>query len=297
MNQLKQQDTPNTIQASIKGYKTPSRTEVAACLILLVFLLGGVFLGQHYAYLYAEGAEQTSSSVRNVSAVVFGLPAIMYFVTRRWRRPGRIALGVIGIGFVTLIAASAIGSHTKSMKMQEAVDAIGRFAPEYAASLKAGSTLDGVSRASIMASSLALAIEQAPDSAVVRFAVERFAIIKSDSPAALKWCAGLLKGEENRSFQLSGNEKLRMMSALGHLYSAAAVERQSSPSEYDRMISAVALTTIYKKIDPSGILNSDEKIKMLSEQQQCEINSSFLYQLQLVPPKIGAGVIRLLMAN
>ena len=291
--------TPNApaVPAKEKEYRTPSRTELATWLTLLFLVLAGTFLAQYYAYI--EGTTQTEAQNRNVGSATLGLAFWMYVIARvrRWRRPWRVALGGFVAGLVTLFAASATGGYTKGVEMREAVASIERFDPALAARLKAGSGVDGVSLSAMMGHSLSRAIEQAPDTAVVTFMAERFAIIQSGSPAPLVRCVAAFKGKGGGDFHLNDHEQLRMMRALGNLYSAAAVAQQSSPTEVERSAAAAALTAIFKKIDPDGILDDGERMKTLSEQQQCDIYTHLMHELQSVPPKEGAGVIRLMMAS
>ena len=124
---------------------------------------------------------------------------------------------------------------------------------------------------------------------------ERFAIIQSKSPAALARCVAAFNGSGD--FQLNTHEQLRMMRALGNLYSAAAAAHGTSTTDAQRSAEVASLTAVYKKIDPDGILDDDEKRRTLSKQQQCDMYTRLMHELQSLPLKEGAGVIRLMMAS
>ena len=263
--------------------------------MLLFLCLAGVFESQYYAYI--DGITQSEAQTRNVGSAILGLPFWAYIVARmrRWRRPGRIALGGFLAGLVTLFAASAAGGYTKGTEMTNILASIERLDPALAARLKAGKSSDGVPLSTMMSRSLPRAIEQAPDTAVVAFMEERFAIIQSNSPAALKRCVAAFNGSGD--LQLNANEQLRMMRALGNLYSAAASGRTSNAAEADRTAAVASLTAVYKKIDPNGILDDEEKRKALSEQEQCDMYTRLMRELQALPPKEGAAAIRAMMAS
>lgn len=289
--------TPNApeVTAKKKEYRTPSRTELAIWLTLLLLCLAGVFRSQYYPYI--EGTTQTQAQNMNVGSATLGLAFWAYLIAsvRRWRRPGRIVLGVVVAGLVTLFVASAAGGYTKGAEMREILASIKRFDPELAARLKASTDARGVLLSTMMSGSLSRAIEQAPDTAVVTFMEERFAIIQSDSPAALERCVAAFNG--GGDFHLNAHEQLRMMRALGNLYSTAAATHGTSTIDAERMAAVTSLTAMYKKIDPDGILDDDEKRRTLSKQQQCDMYTRLMHELQSLPLKEGAGVIRLMMAS
>lgn len=292
--------TPNApeVTAKKKEYRTPSRTELVIWLTLLFLCLVGVFSSQYYAYYaYIEGITQTQAHNRNVGSATLGLAFWTYVIARvrRWRRPGRIALGGFVAGLVTLFVASAAVGHTKGAEMREVLASIEQFDPELAARLKAGTDARGAPLSTMMSGSLSRAIEQAPDTAVVTFMTERFAIIQSDSPAALERCVAAFNG--GGDFHLNAHEQLRMMRALGNLYSTAAATHGTSTIDTERRAAVASLTAMYKKIDPDGILDDDKTIKLLSKQQQCAMYTRLMHELQSLPPKEGAGVIRLMMAS
>ena len=54
---------------------------------------------------------------------------------------------------------------------------------------------------------------------------------------------------------------------------------------------------MYKKIDPDGVLDGDKRRRTLSKQQQCDMYTRLMHELQSLPLKEGAGVIRLMMAS
>ena len=276
-------------------YRTPSRTELAIWLTLLFLCLAGVFMSQYYAYI--DGASQSDVQTRNVGSATLGLAFWAYVIARvrRWRRPGRIALGGFLAGLVTLFVASAVGGYTKGAEMTDSLASIEQFDPALAARLKAGKSSDGVSLSTMMSSSLTRAIAQAPDAAAVAFMEERFAIIQGNSTAALKRCVAAFNGSGD--FQLNANEQQRMMRALGNLYSAAAAGRTGNATEAERSASVASLTAIYKKIDPDGILQVEEKRKALSEQERCNTYKRLMQELQALPPKEGAAVIRAMLAG
>lgn len=289
--------TPNApeVIAKIKEYKTPSRTELAIWLTLLFLCLAGVFLSQYYAHI--EGATQTQAQNRNVGSATLGLAFWAYLIARmrRWRRPGSIALGGFVAGLITLFVASAAGGYSKGAEMKEILASIERFDPELSARLKAGADTGGVPLSTMMSRSLSRAIDQAPDAAVVTFMAERFEVIKNDSPVALERCVAAFNG--GGDFHLNAHEQLRMMRALGNLYSTAAATHGTSTIDAERRAAEASLTAIYKKIDPKGILDDDEKRKTLSNQQQCDMYTRLTHELHSLPLKEGAGVIRLMMAS
>ncbi|HKB60510.1 MAG TPA: DUF6804 family protein [Gallionellaceae bacterium] len=278
-----------------KEYRTPSRTERALWLILLFLLLAGVFMDQYFAYI--AGTAQAEAQNRNIGSATFGLLFWAYIIARvrRWRRPGRIALGCFVAGLVTLFVASAAGGFTQAREMNEAFASIERFDPALAARLKVGAGADGIPLSAMMRRSLSRAIEQAPDTAVVTFMLERFAIIHGDNPAALERCVAAFNGSGD--FHLNGHEQLRMMKALGNLYSAAAAAHRASPSEEERRAGANLLIALYKKIDPDGILNDDARMKTLSNQQKCTMYTRLMQELQALPTKEDAAAIRAMMAS
>lgn len=275
-------------------YRTPSRAELTIWLMLLFLCLAGVFMSQYYAYI--DGTSQSEAQSRNVGSATLGLAFWAYVIARvsRWRRPGRIALGGFLAGVVTLFVASAAGGYTKGAEMKGILASIERFDPALAARLKAGSS-DGLPLSTMMSSSLSRAIEQAPDTAVVAFMEERFAIIQSNSPAALKRCVAAFNGSGD--LQLNANEQLRMMRIFGNLYSAAAAGRTHNATDAERTAAVASLTAVYKKIDPDGILDDDEKRKALSEQEQCDMYTQLMRELQAMPPKEGAAAIRAMAAG
>lgn len=278
-----------------KECRTPSRTELAIWLSLLFFILADVFLSQYYTYI--EGATQTQAQNRNVVSATLGLAFWAYLIARvkRWRRPGRIALGGFVAGLVTLFVASAAGGYTKGAELREILASIERFDPKLAARLKAGTDAGGVPLSTMMSGSLSRAIEQAPDTAVVTFMAERFAIIQSDSPAALERCvAAFNRGGDVR---LNAHEQLRMMRALGNLYGTAAATRSTSTVDAERRAAVASLTAMYKKIDPDGILDDDKSRGTLSKQQQCDMYTRLMHELQSLPLNESAAVIRAMMAS
>ncbi len=135
----------------------------------------------------------------------------------------------------------------------------------------------------MMSRSLSRAIEQAPDTAVVTFMDERFEIVQSDSPNALERCVAAFNGAGD--FKLNSQEQLRMMRAIGNLYSAAASAHGTSTTDAERSATVASLTAMYKKVDPDGILNNDEKRRALSEQQQCAMYTRLMHELQSLPLK------------
>jgi hypothetical protein len=287
--------TAPAVPAKEKEYKTPSRTELAIWLTLLFLCLAGVFLSQYYAYI--EGTTQTQAQNTNVGSATLGLAFWAYLIARvrRWRRPGRIALGGFVAGLVTLFLASAVGGYTKGTEMTDILASIERFDPALAARLKAGADARGVPLSTMMSRSLSRAIAQAPDTAVIRFMEERFAIIQSKGPAALARCVAAFNG--SGEFQLNTHEQLRMMRALGNLYSAAAAAHGTSTTDAQHSAAVASLTAVYKKIDPGGILDDDEKRRTLSEQQQCAMYTRLMHELQSLPPKEGAAAIRAVLAS
>ncbi len=288
--------TPNkpAVPAKEMEYRSPSRTELAIWLALLLLILVGVFLSQYDAYV--EGVTQTSAQNRNVGSATIGLAFWTYIIARakRWRRPGRLALGGFVAGLVTLFVASTAGGYTKGSEMREILASIERFDPELASKLTAGKGAGGIPLSIMMSSSLSRVIEQAPDNAVVAFMTERFAIIESNTPASLERCVTAFNG--GGDFHLNDQEQLRMMRAIGNLYSAAANTRRPNTVEAERLAAVASLTAIYKKIDPDGILDDGEKRGSLSKQQQCSMYIRLMHELQSLSLKEGAGVIRLMMA-
>ena len=280
------------VPAKAKEYRTPSKTELAIWLLLLFLCLAGVFMSQYYAYV--EGTSQSDAQSRNVGSATLGLAFWAYVIARvrRWRRPGRIALGGFVAGLVTLFVASAVGGYAKGTEMNEVLASIERFDPAVAVRLKAGT---GAPLSSLMGSSLARAIDQAPDTAVLAFMRERFAIIQSDSTASLTRCTAAFNG--GGDFRLNSHEQLRMMRALGNLYSAAASEHRTSTTDAERSAAVASLTAAYQKIDPTGILDNEEKRKTLSETEQCGMYTRLMNELQSMPPKEGAAAIRAMTAG
>jgi len=87
------------------------------------------------------------------------------------------------------------------------------------------------------------------------------------------------------------------MRAFGNLFSAAAAGRGGNTTEAERAAAVVSLTAVYKKIDPDGILDDEKKRKAISDREQCDSYTRFMHELQSLPLKEGAGVIRLMMAS
>jgi hypothetical protein len=292
--------TPNVpaVLAKEKEYRMPSRTELATLLTLLFLFLASIFISQYYASY--GGATQTDAQNRNVGSATLGLAFWMYVIARvkHWRRPWRIALSGFVLSLATLFAASVGGVYTKGVERREVIASversIERFDPALAARLKADSGVDEVSLSAMMGHSFSRAIDQAPDIAVVKFIAEQFAIIQNDSPAALERCVAAFKGKRGGDFHLNEHEQLRMMRALENLYSAAAVAHKPNPTDTERKAATAALTVILKKVDPDGIFDDGERMKTLSEQNQCDLYTRLMQELQSVPPKEGAEVIRLI---
>ena len=88
-----------------------------------------------------------------------------------------------------------------------------------------------------------------------------------------------------------------MMRALGNLYSAAASEHRTSTTDAERSAAVASLTAAYQKIDPTGILDNEEKRKTLSETEQCGMYTRLMNELQSMPPKEGAAAIRAMTAG
>ena len=279
----------------IKEYRTPSRTELAVWLTLLILCLAGFYLSQYYAYI--EGSTQTVAQNRNVGSATLGLAFWAYLIARvrRWRRPGRIALSGFVAGLVTLFVASAAGGYTKGTEMNGILASIERFDPALAARMKADTDAPGVPLSTMMRGSLSRAVEKASDQAVVTFMAERFAIIQSHNPAALERCVAAFNG--GGDFHLNAGEQLRMMRAIGNLYSSAANTQGSRTSDAEHRAEVASLTAMYKTIDPLGILDDDEKKSTLSKQQQCAMYTRLMHELQSLPPKEGAAVVRAMMAS
>lgn len=147
----------------------------------------------------------------------------------------------------------------------------------------------------MMRKSLARAIEQAPDAAVVAFMEERFAITQSDAANALQRCVAAFNG--SGSFQLNTQEQQRMMGALGKLYGAAAAEPAPHATNAASGAGVDALMAVYKKVDPAGVLDDDEKRKALSDVEQCRMYTQLMSELKSMPPKEAAAAIRAMMAN
>ena len=87
------------------------------------------------------------------------------------------------------------------------------------------------------------------------------------------------------------------MRVIGNLYAAAAGGPTGSVTEAKRTAAVVSLTAVYKNIDPAGILDDEEKRKALSEQEQCDMYTKLMRELQAMPPKEGAAVIRAMLAG
>ena len=281
--------------AKNKECRTPSRMEMAAWLALLILVLAGVFMSQYDGYL--EGTSQSTAHARAVVSAMLGLAFWGYVIARvrRWRRPGRVALGSLLAGLVAVVAGPMAGGYIRGTETKEDVASIERFDPRLAARLRGGEGSGGVPLPILMSSSLSRAAEQAPDKAVVAFMQERFEIILGDSATALKRCAMAFNGDGN--FQLTKSEQSRLMHSIGNLYGAAAAEHRATPTEAERRAATDSLVTVYKKIDPTGILDDEEKRKALSEQEQCALYTQLMTELQSMPPKEGAAAIRAMLAN
>lgn len=283
------------LPAMKREYRTPSPTEQALWLTFLFIILAGVYLSLYSAYI--GETTQTQDQGRTMGSATIGLAFWTYVLARvkRWRRPGLIALATSMAGLVTVVVASAASGYTKAGEMRDILASIERFDPALAARLKVGTDARGAPLSTMMSSSLSRAIEQAPDTAVVTFMTERFAIIQSDSPAALERCVAAFNG--GGDFHLNAHEQLRMMRALGNLYSTAAATHGTGTIDTERRVAVASLTAMYKRIDPDGILDDDKKIGTLSKQQQCEMYTRLMHELQSLPLKEGAGVIRLMIAS
>lgn len=152
----------------VREYRTPTRTEVALWLLLLFLFLAGAFITQYYATENGMTDVQKQSHGKEVGSATLGLAFWAYVAarSRRWRRPGRVALGSFVAGLVTVFAAAAAGGYARgterNAEMSEVVTQIGQFDPALAARLRAGK---GEPVAPMMQSSVKRALAQAPDGA------------------------------------------------------------------------------------------------------------------------------------
>jgi len=275
----------------VREHQTPSSTELALWMLLLALSLAGGFLGQYYALL--EGTTQDLAHRNIVGTATLGLAFWAYVIARlrRWRRPGRIALGCFLSGVVMVLAAMAAAGYTNGSETRDVLASIGRFDPALEARLRAGHDSPGEQLSAMLPSSLRRALEQAPDAAVLAFSDERYALVEgSHANASTARCEAVFNGSDD--FQLSEIEQRRMMQAMGDLFSAAAAAHKPAATEADRSAAAAALAGLYKKIDPTGLLGNQGKPDAIPLMEPCATYSQLMDELRAMSPKESAAIVR-----
>lgn len=284
----------------VRQYRSPSWPEVALWLILLALCLVGAALTQFYGTPEGATEAQKQAHSTQVGSMTVGLAFWGYVVARlsRWRRPGRVALGSFLAGLATLVLASMAGGYARGTEqkaeMSAVVDQIGQFDPALAARLRAGKDGNGAPLAPMMSASLARALQQAPDGAVVAFAHKRYDLVQNNSPVALKRCVAAFQGGGN--FELDSQEQLQMLHAMGTLFSAAATGAQAPMGDGEMRATVARLTAVYKQVDPNDVLDDEKKRAGLSEQEQCDLYTRLMQTLWTLPPRDAATAIRAMLA-
>ena len=291
---------PTVLAPRERIYRTPGRPEVALWLILLALALGGAFSAQFYGVSEGATEAQKQADARAIGSVTLGFAFWGYLVARlsRWRRPGRVALGSFLAGLLTVFIGAAAGGYVRESETNSAMNGalvqIGQFDPALEARLRAGKDSPGAVLATMMSSSLSKALLQAPDDAVVAFAHQRYNIIQSNGSLALKRCVAAFNGSGN--FELNSRERLVMMQALGSLYSSAATRFSMSASDDEQRATVARLTSVYKQIDPAGVLDDEKKRSALSEQERCALYTRLMQTLWTLPARDTATAIRAMLA-
>jgi hypothetical protein len=280
----------------VQHYRTPSRTEIVLWSALLTLVLFGSFLIQFDKAQAGAAAAQNQAHPSNVGVATLGLAFWSYLTARvrRWRRPGRVALGSVLAGLIAVFAGSMAGGYVRGSEMNSEMSAIlvqiGQFDPALAARLRAGPKSGGTPLAVMMKSSLTRALQEAPDDAVVTFARQRYDIIISDESVALKRCVAAFEGSGD--FALNSREQLAMMRATGNLYSAAATRAQIPMGDDEQRAIFSRLAAVYKQVDPVGVLDDERKRSELTQQEQCDLYTRLMQTLWTLPTRDAATAIR-----